>query len=425
MKIIVLGAGIIGVTTAYFLSSAGHEVFVIDKAKSPGLAASFANGGQLSYCYTDSLANPDLLRQLPKLLRGQEPFFDLKLSYEPALWFWGLRFLRNCTKKRAIFNSENILRLALYSRQMLHQILTLHSIEFSYQQNGKLLLYTNEAAFKATTPYVNTKNQQGCQQQFWNAQTCLAKEPTLQHLASQIAGGIFSPIDESGDSYQFTRALAERCIASSGVHFLYDTEIIGLDVKKGRIHRVKTVDESYSADAFVICLGAESSLISQTIGIKLPIYPLKGYSISVPITAGTPSINITDMHHKMVYSRLGNQLRIAGLLEMCGYDTSIDETKVQYLVKIAQASFPEAGDYSQVTSWAGLRAGTPDSAPLLGWTRYPNLYLNTGHGMFGWTLACGSAAIVADIINETSSAIDLTGLTMRRFCTFPGKDLNT
>lgn len=413
MKIIVLGAGIIGVTTAYFLSSAGHQVFVIDKAKSPGLATSFANGGQLSYSYTDSLANPALAVQLLKLLKGQEPAFDMKWSIN--LFSWGLRFLRNCTKGRAAFNTENILRLAMYSREMIHQILALHSIEFNYQQNGKLHIYSSEQTFNKALQYVELKNSWGCQQQILSSQACLAKEPTLEHFAAKMVGGIFSPKDESGDCYLFTRVLADLCAKFNNVQFLYDTEITGLEVKKGRISRVKMADDSYYADAFVVCLGAESPLLCRTIGIKLPIYPLKGYSLTIPATTTAPTINITDTYHKMIYSTLGDKLRIAGLLEMCGYDTSINEARLKNMIQTAQTLFPDAGDYRQITPWVGLRAGTPDSAPILGWTCYPNLYLNTGHTMLGWTLAAGSAAVIADIINDSSPAIDLTGLTLKRF----------
>jgi D-amino-acid dehydrogenase len=413
MKIIVLGAGIIGVTTAYFLSSAGHEVFVIDKAKSPGLATSFANGGQLSYSYTDALANPALAVQLPKLLKGQEPAFDMKWAIN--LFSWGLRFLRNCTKSRAAFNTENILRLSMYSREMIHQILSLHSIEFNYQQNGKLHLYSSEQTFKTALQYVNLKNHWGCQQQVLTPQACLAKEPALEHFATKIVGGIFSPKDESGDSYLFTRALTDLCVKYNSVQFLYESEITALEVKKGRISRVKTTDDSYYADAFVVCLGAESPLLCQTIGIHLPIYPLKGYSLTMPATATAPTINITDIDHKMIYTTLGDKLRIGGVLEMCGYDTPINQVRLKKMIQTAQTLFPDAGDFRQLTSWAGLRAGTPDSAPIIGWTRYPNLYLNTGHTMLGWTLAAGSAAVVADIINDSSPAIDLTGLTLKRF----------
>jgi len=415
MKIIILGAGVIGVTTAYFLSRAGHEVVVIDKAAGAGLSATFANGGQLSYAYSDSLANPAMLPKLPGLFLGFEPAFDIKLSADPALLSWGWRFLRNCTKTRAAFNTKNILRLALYSRLKLHQILAHQTIRFNYQQNGKLLIYINinKKDFLRAAKQTEIKNQWGCQQQVLTQAECLAKEPALKSIANDIVGGIFSPLDESGDAYLFTTALAKLCAASGKVQFFYNTEIKELVVDKGRISQVKTADNHYSADAFVMCLGAESPLLCRTIGLKLPIYPLKGYSITVPATPAAPSINITDVHHKIVYSTLGDNLRIAGMLEMCGYDASLDEAKwKKRILQAALVSFPAAGDYRQITPWTGFRAGTPDSAPLLGRTCYSNFYLNTGHGMLGWTLACGSAAVVSDIINNSEPAIELTGLTL-------------
>jgi D-amino-acid dehydrogenase len=317
MKIIILGAGVIGVTTAYFLSRAGHEVLVIDKAAGAGLSASFANGGQLSYAYSDSLANPTMLPKLPGLLLGFEPAFDIKLSADPALLSWGLRFLRNCTKARAAFNTKNILRLALYSRLKLHQILAHQTIRFNYQQNGKLLMYINKKDFLRAAKQMEIKNQWGSQQQVLTQAECLAKEPALKSIANNIVGGIFSPLDESGDAYLFTTALAKLCTASGKVQFFYNTEIKRLVVDKGRISYIKTADNHYSADAFVMCLGADSPLLSRTIGLKLPIYPLKGYSITVPATPAAPSINITDVHHKIVYSTLGDNLRYIFVNKCC------------------------------------------------------------------------------------------------------------
>jgi D-amino-acid dehydrogenase len=416
MNIIILGAGVIGVTTAYFLNRAGHEVIVIDQATAAGLGASFANGGQLSYSYTDALANPAILPQLPKLLLGREPAFHLKLSFDPALWNWGRQFLHNCTKVRATFNTTNVLRLALYSRSIVHQLVTEQQIEFDYRRNGKLHIYANAQDLQKAVDTMALKNQWGCQQQLLSATECLVKEPALRQLAGKIVGGIFSPLDEAGDSYKFTLALAKLCEASKNtVQFRYDTVVNRLVVENGRIAEVQTNTGKVRGDAVVLCLGAESALIGHTIGLKLPIYPLKGYSLTVPATAAAPVVNITDAQRKVVYCRLGDKLRIAGTVELGGYKATMNELQVQNIIKAAKDSFPAAGDYQQITRWVGLRPATPDSVPLLGRTPYPNLYLNTGHGMLGWTLACGSAVVVSDIINQIKPAIDLRGLTMERF----------
>lgn len=415
MNIIILGAGVIGVTTAYFLNRAGHEVMVIDQASAAGLGASFANGGQLSYSYTDALASPAILPQLPNLLLGREPAFHLKLSFDPTLWNWGRQFLRNCTKARATFNTTNVLRLALYSRAILHQLVTEQQIEFDYRRNSKLHIYAKAQDLQKAVDTRELKNQWGCQQQLFSAAECLVKEPALQQLAGKIVGGIFSPLDESGDSYKFTLALAKLCEASGTVQFKYNTVIKRVVVKNGQITEVQTNTGNVRGDAVVLCLGTDSPLIARTIGLKLPIYPLKGYSLTMPATATAPGVNITDAQRKVVYCRLGDRLRIAGTVELGGYQTTMNEPQVQNIIEAAKECFPEAGDYQQITRWVGLRPATPDSAPLLGRTPYPNLYLNTGHGMLGWTLACGSAMVVSDIINQVKPAIDLRGLTMDRF----------
>lgn len=416
MNIIILGSGVIGVTTAYFLARRGHAVKVIEKASSAGQATSFANGGQLSYSYTDPLASPAILPKLTGLIAGKDPAFKIRLSADPALLSWGMRFLRNCTASRTRFNTRNILRLALYSRQRLHALLDEHAIDFGYRRDGKLHVYADPEAFKNAVEAMRLKNEWGCRQEALDRTACLAKEPALKSWGGEIGGGIFSPLDESGDAYQFTSKLAEICQTVYGARFLYDTKIETLSAGNGRIVSVKTDKGSYQADVFVLSLGAYSPLLSRSIDLKLPVYPLKGYSLTVPAGVEAPTVSITDTRRKMVYCRLGERLRIAGMAELYGYDESLNPERVNELLEAAKEVFPKAGRYAEILHrWAGFRPSTPDSAPILGKTDYSNFYLNTGQGMLGWTLACGSAAVVAGVIDERPAAIDLTGLTLERF----------
>ncbi len=416
MKILILGSGVIGVTTAWWLARRGHQVIVVERAPSAGQATSFANGGQLSYCYTDALASPAILPKLHRLIAGRDPSFRIKPSTDPELLAWGLRFLRNCTRQRAAYNTANILRLALYSRHMLAELLAVQPVTFAHRRSGKLHLYADAGALEAAARGLEAKNAQGCRQVVLDRAGCLAQESALIDWPDPIAGGIYSPLDESGDAHLFTTALAKVCQHEHGVRFIFGAEARRLEVRGGRIHGVEAGDEHVEADAFVLALGAYSPLLMRTLGFRLPVYPLKGYSITVPARPGAPGVSITDTTRKMVYCTLGERLRVAGMAELYGYDETLREDRLQSLLDAARRGFPRAGAYERVLHrWAGFRPATPDSAPVLGTTGYENLFLNTGQGMLGWTLACGSAAVVADIIEGREPAIDLSGLTAARF----------
>lgn len=415
MEVLVLGSGVIGVTTAWMLSRRGHGVTVLEKAGSAGQATSFANGGQLSYSYADPLASPALLAKLPGLLSGRDPAFRIHPALDPALLDWGLRLLRNCTAQRSRYHTRNILRLALYSRARLHRLLEEQPMEFDYRRSGKLHVYADPESLRGAVQGVELKNQWGCGQQLLDRDQCLEREPALARWPDPIAGGVFSPLDESGDAFTFTAILAEHCRAW-GVRFLYHTEIRRLVAAGGRLVRVESSRGSHEADAYVMSLGAHSPLLSRPIGLKLPVYPLKGYSLTVPASAAAPRMSITDTRRKVVYCTLGGRLRVAGMAELHGYDDTLDQDRLDSLLEAARRSFPEAADYGRVFHrWAGFRPATPDSAPVLGRTPLENFFLNSGQGMLGWTLACGSAAVVADVVEGRTPEIDLAGLTVDRF----------
>ncbi len=412
MKIIVLGAGVVGITTAFCLARRGHSLQVVEGAPTAARGTSFANGGQLSYCYTDPLASPAILPKLPGLALGRDPAFQLQPSLDPALIRWVTQFLRNCTGERELRNLRNVLRLALHSREVLHRILAEHDIEFDFRVSGKLHVYADRETVDKADARVRLKNECGCGQQVLDSQSCVEREPALATIADKIAGGVFSPLDEAGDAQRFAEGLERLCRERHGAEFLYGTKITGLVTGKSGIARVETDKGSLAADGYVVALGPNSPAICDLIDLDVPVYPLKGYSITVPATATAPSISITDTANKMVYCKLGDRLRIAGMVELAGWDTEIDARKISLLLDKARERFPEAGEYDKVLHrWSGLRPATPGSAPLLGETTIPNLYLNTGHGMLGWTLACGSADLVADLVDGRAPAIDLDGLT--------------
>jgi D-amino-acid dehydrogenase len=410
MKIIVLGAGIIGITTAYYLSRSGHQVQVIEQATGPARGCSYANGGQLSYSYTEPLATPHLATQLPSLSWRRDSPLTIRVSAVPGLVKWGSAFLRSCTSATAATTTEDVLRLALYSREMLHRVINREQLEFDYRQTGKLHIYSDLRSFVKTRHRVDLKNRLGCEQQILDGPGCLAKEPALESLKGQIVGGVFSPLDESGDSYALARSLATISESSGGVQFNYGRKILKLDVQGQQLIGVRTDQGTYEGDAYILCTGATSPELSRMIGFNLPIYPVKGYSLTVPAAPRAPTVNITDTKFKLVYTTLGDRLRIAGMMEFNGYDNNKNEKILSRMLSVARRRFPEAGHYDQsVLTWTGLRPMTPDSTPIIGRSRYKNLFLNTGHGMLGSTLAFGSASVLADIVNGKQPETNLTG----------------
>jgi len=384
MKVAVLGAGVIGVTSAWYLNQAGHDVQVLDRREGPGLETSFANGGQISADHAAPWAKPGVPLQALKWLAREDAPLLFRLRADPAQWRWGLQFLRNCTTRRYAENAARLQRLGRYSRAQLQALRLETGIQYDQTARGILVLYTDEQAFE---PGMKTPDE------------CVALEPAVAPMTHRLVGGRMFQDDESGDAYKFTAALAKLC-EGNGVKFAYGVSIGGFSTSANKIAAVKTNIASIQADAYVLALGSYSPLLVRPLGISLPIYPLKGYSVTMPVknpaTAWTRSLS--DDAHKLVLSRLGDRLRIAGTAELNGYDTGINEVRCQAIVKRVMELFPDAGDPSQATYWAGLRPATPTNLPCLGTTKYSNLFLNTGHGTLGWTLACGSGRILADLV---------------------------
>ena len=388
MRIAVLGAGVIGVTTAWYLRQAGHEVQVVDRREGPGLETSFANGGQISADHAAPWARPGVPLQALKWMLHEDSPLLFRLRADPAQWRWGLEFLRNCTAARYRENAARLQRLGRYSRDQLRALRRESGLQYDQVERGILVLYTGDRPFE---PGWKTPDE------------CVALEPAVASLKSRLVGGNYFPDDESGDAYKFTTGLAKLCEAQ-GVEFRFRVSFTGFSVKNGKVN-----SSQFEADAYVIALGSYSPLVTRPLGIDLPVYPLKGYSVTMPVknAAAAWTVSLSDEAHKLVLSRLGDRLRIAGTAELSGYDTTINQVRCDAIVKRVMELFPDAGDPSKATYWAGLRPATPSNIPRVGATKYPNLFLNTGHGTLGWTLACGSGRMLADIVSGRRPGIEL------------------
>lgn len=416
MKVLVLGAGVVGTAAAWYLARDGHDITVIDRRDGAGLETSFANGGQVSPSHAEPWANPSVLPKVLKWLgREDAPLLFRWNRWDPALWAWGLRFLTNCPPARAEINLERTLRVALYSRTCLQQLRAETGIAYDHRSLGILHVYRDRREFDHAAAAARLMGRWGLRRLEKSVKECLAIEPALAASAHELAGGIHTPDDESGDAHEFTRALAIMA-GGRGVDFRYGVTVRALLREGNRIVGIETDHGRLTADAYVLAAGSFSPLLARPLGLSLPVIPAKGYSITLPVEGnGAPSVSITDDEFKMVYSRLGNRLRAAGTAEMTGYDTTLTPARWHLIRDRAQALFPQAGDYSKAEPWAGLRPVTPDSVPLLGATPIRNLFLNTGHGTLGWTMACGSGRILADLIAGRQPDIDMDGLGLERF----------
>ncbi|MBS0336061.1 MAG: D-amino acid dehydrogenase [Proteobacteria bacterium] len=412
MRVLVLGAGVIGVTSAWYLTRAGHEVTLVDRQPDPGLETSRANGGQISAGHAEPWASPDVI---PKVLRwlGRE---DAPLLFRPradwAQWEWGLRFLRECLPGRFERNTRNLAGLALHSRDCLKALRAETGIEYDQVTRGILQFCVDEAEFEAVSRHAQAMNRYGIRREVKSAPECLAIEPALGRAATPVVGGVFTPEDESGDAHKFTQRLA-RLAVERGAVFLGGASVEAVESAGDRIVAARLSGakaQRVEADAFVVALGSYSPQLLRPLGIRIPVYPLKGYSITIPLSARAaeiaPTISLSDEAGKVVISRLGDRLRAAGTAELNGYDLQVNAVRCASILERVKGLFPGIADEAQVEPWAGLRPATPTNAPAVGRTRYSNLFLNTGHGTLGWTLACGSGRAIAEIVSGRPPGVD-------------------
>ncbi len=411
MKIIVLGAGVVGTASAWFLAKQGHEVTVIDRQPAAGLETSFANGGQLSVSHAEPWANPSAPLKVLKWLAKEDAPLLFRLRADLDQWRWCLGFLRECTPARTRHNIAQIVRLGLHSREMLREVLAETGIAFDHERRGILHFYTSRREFDAAQEPARVMRGLGCELDMKTPDECVAIEPALAAVRDRIVGGSMTPSDGSGDAHLFTRNLAAAC-AARGVTFLYGTAVERIVVERGTFAGVEVRREGVfrmeRGDAGVLSLGSFSANMAKPLGLRLPVYPAKGYSLTMPVAdpARAYRVSLTDDEYKLVFSRLGDRLRVAGTCELNGYDTALNAVRCTALLRRTEELFPGAGDASRAEYWTGLRPATPSNVPCIGRTRFRNLYLNTGHGTLGWTHACGSGRAIADIVSGLRPAVD-------------------
>lgn len=411
MKVLVLGAGVVGATSAWYLASAGHQVTVIDRQPEAGKETSFANGGQISVSHAEPWANPHVFGHLRKWLGREDAPLLWRWRADPAQLAWGLRFLGECLPGRRRHNIEAIVAMALYSRGRLQALRQELALEYDQLERGILHIYTDRQEFSVAVEAAQLMRHLGLDRLTVDAENCLKIEPALAGAKSLLVGGDYTRSDESGDAHKFTSALTERARAI-GVDFRFGMSVERIASGGSQIAGVvalgKDGAELLTADAYVVALGSYSPRLVKPLGIGLPVYPAKGYSATLTLAEGSvaPTVSVTDDECKLVFSRLGNRLRIAGTAEFNGFNLDLNPVRCQALITRTRQLFPELKTVGEPEFWCGLRPATPSNVPIIGRTRYGNLWLNTGHGTLGWTMACGSAAALADLMSGSQPEPD-------------------
>ncbi len=416
MKVLVLGSGVIGVTTAYFLSEAGHEVTVIDRQDGPALETSFANAGEVSPGYSSPWAGPSVPVKALKWLTMKHGPLVLKPTLDWHMYAWMLRMLRNCTGARYALNKSRMVPIAEYSRDVLKDLRSRTNIAYDQRMQGTLQLFRTQKQLDGIGGDVEVLKQTGVPFEVLDPEGCIAVEPGLGNVRGKFVGGLRLPGDETGDCQMFTERLAEIATAA-GVKFEYGVTVTGIETSGGKITGVNTSAGKRSADSYVMALGSYSPIWMRKLGQPIPVYPVKGYSITVPIVdaARAPESTVMDETYKIAITRLGDRIRVGGTAEISGYNLNLNDARRDTLVHSVTDLFPGAGDIGQATFWTGQRPMTPDGPPIIGASKYANLYLNTGHGTLGWTMACGSARVLADIMSGRKPDIDASALGPQRY----------
>ncbi len=415
MKVVVLGAGIIGVTSAYQLAKAGHEVTVIDRQQGPALETSFANAGEVSFGYCSPWAAPGIPMKAIKWLFMHHAPLILRPKVDGAMLSWLVRMLSNCTSERYAINKSRMLRLADYSRISLAQVREETGIAYDERMQGTLQLFRTQAQLDASAKDVKALAADGIPYEVLDPDGCIRVEPALRHVRGKIVGGLLTPKDETGDCFKFTNALAAKAI-ELGVRFQYGTTIKGLDIEGSQVRGAVTDRGRLDADAIVVALGSYSPLLLKPLGISLSVYPVKGYSLTIPITDASraPESTVMDETYKIAITRLGDRIRVGGMAEISGYTNDLGLARRRTLEHSVTDLFP-GGDVAKASFWSGLRPMTPDGTPVIGPTNIKGLYLNTGHGTLGWTMSSGSARVISDLVSGRKPDIDATDLAISRY----------
>ena len=416
MKVLILGSGVIGVTSAYYLARAGHEVTVVDRQREPALETSFANAGEVSPGYSSPWAGPGVPVKAIKWLLMKHGPLVIRPKVDPVMWLWLLKMLRNCTSARYAVNKGRMIPIAEYSRDCLRALRAEIGIQYDERSKGTLQLFRQQAQLDQTGEDIAVLKQYDVPYEVLDREGCVAAEPALSAVKEKFAGGLRLPQDETGDCHMFTQALAPAA-ENLGVRFRFNVAIDGIVADASRVTGIATSAGTLQADAYVVALGSWSSRLVRPLGISLPVYPVKGYSITVPIrdAAGAPVSTVMDESYKVAITRLGHRIRVGGTAEISGYSDKLYDARRATLDHSLTDLFPRGGDLAQATFWSGLRPMTPDGPPVIGPTRYGNLHLNTGHGTLGWTMACGSGRVLADLLSGKKPEIDTSELSIGRY----------
>ncbi|KQW38701.1 D-amino acid dehydrogenase [Rhizobacter sp. Root404] len=416
MKVLVLGSGVIGVSSAYQLALAGHEVTVVDRQPAAALETSYGNAGEVSPGYSSPWAGPGVPIKAIKWLLMQHRPLVIRPNIDLNLLRWGVAMLRNCTSARYEVNKSRMVRLAEYSRDCLKALRAETGIHYDERMQGTLQLFRTQAQLDGTAADIAILQRYGVAFELLDRDGCIRHEPALANVREKFVGGLLLPGDETGDCFKFTQNLAQLAV-QRGVQFRYGTRVRKLVLAGKQIDRVVTDAGDMRADAYLVAFGSYSPLLLKPLGIRIPVYPVKGYSITLPITdaAGAPESTVMDESHKVAVTRLGDRIRVGGTAELAGYTLKLHDARRQTLEHVVTDLFPRGGDVSRAEFWCGLRPMTPDGTPVVGATRLPNLFLATGHGTLGWTMAAGTGRVMADVISGRTPGIDMDGLTVDRY----------
>lgn len=416
MKITILGAGVVGVTSAYYLAKQGHEVTVLDRQPGPALETSFANAGEISPGYASPWAAPGIPQKAVKWLFMKHAPLIIRPMADAATWRWMMAMLANCTSARYATNKGRMVRLAEYSRDCLIALRDETGISYDHRTQGTLQLFRTQKQLDGIGKDVEVLRADGVPFEVLDPAGCIAAEPALARVREKIVGGLRLPNDETGDCFKFTNILQSRAEAL-GVRFRFGVDIRGLKQLADRITGVVTSDAFIESDMFVAAVGSYTPALLKPLGLVAPIYPVKGYSITVPIVdeSRAPVSTIMDETYKIAITRLGDRIRVGGMAEIAGFSNDLPPARRATLEHSVEDLFGGAGDQSKATFWSGLRPMTPDGTPIIGATRFKNLYVNSGHGTLGWTMACGSGRVLADLVSGKAPEIETADLGLGRY----------
>lgn len=416
MKVAVLGAGVIGITTAYYLAEAGHEVTVIDRQPGPALETSFANAGEISPGYASPWAAPGIPMKALRWLTMKHAPLIVRPKPDMAMLRWLLAMLRNCTEQRYALNKSRMVGLAEYSRDELVALRQRLGLKYDERSMGTLQLFRTHKQLDGAAKDMAVLDDFGVNYELLGPDGCIGAEPALAASRDRFVGGLRLPGDETGDCRLFTQTLA-TWLANRGVKFQYNTRILGLAESDGKIAGVRTSAGVVQADTYVVAMASYSPMLLQQLGLQIPVYPVKGYSVTLAIGDAdrAPVSTLLDETYKIAITRLGDRIRVGGMAEISGFNRSLPPRREATLLHSLNDLFPGATTGSETNFWCGFRPMTPDGPPIIGPTRLPNLFLNTGHGTLGWTMACGSGHLLASMISGKKPPIDPTGLDISRY----------